>query len=64
MQVEGVSYDIDWAKFRKGRSIFLPCLNYPKVKDDLHAMFMRLGMRVLVKVIIEDGVKGLRIWRL
>jgi len=64
MLVEGVSYDIDWAKFSKGKSIFIPCLDYPKAKEDLNVMFKRFGMRVLVKVVIEDGVKGLRIWRL
>lgn len=64
MKVEGVSYDVDWSKFRKGRSIFVPCLNCSRVKKELHAMFYRLKLRVLAKVVIEDGVRGLRIWRL
>lgn len=64
MRVEGVSYEVDWRTFRKGRSFFIPCLDCSKVKLELAEVFRRLGMRVLVKVVIEDGIKGLRVWRL
>jgi len=64
MQVEKVSYDVDWRKFKKGYSIFIPCLDPHKArKNEVLPFFKRTKMKVLTKVSIEEGVRGLRIWR-
>ena len=64
MQIEGVTYEIDWRKFKKGRSIFLPCLDSKRAKTQLLEVTDRLKLKVLVKVVIVEGIRGLRIWRM
>lgn len=64
MQVEKVSYDINWRRFKRGYSIFIPCLDPHKArKNEVLPFFKRTKMKVLTKVSIEEGVRGLRIWR-
>lgn len=62
--VEGVNYQIDWHKFRYGASFFIPCLNTNGTKRQLRRMFRRMGVKALLKVQIEDGIQGVRIWRI
>lgn len=64
MQVEGVTYEVEWKKFRKGVSIFIPCLNPKVAKPQVLAVTKRLRLKVLIKVVVIDGIRGLRIWRL
>ena len=63
MLVERVSYQINWKKFKKGYSFFIPCLNPSEAKKEILCTTNRLRYKVLFKVVIEEGVKGLRIWR-
>ena len=64
MQIEGVRYDVDWKAFRKGTSMFFPCLDYSRAKTQLMVVMKRLRIKVLVKPVIEDGIRGLRVWRM
>jgi hypothetical protein len=64
MLVEKVSYQINWKRFRKGYSIFIPCLNPPVAKREILRTLNRLRYKVLMKVVIEEGVQGVRVWRL
>jgi hypothetical protein len=63
MQIEGVRYDINWRAFRKGTSIFIPCLDPPRAKENIRAILRRLRIKVLMKLVIEENIRGLRIWR-
>lgn len=63
MKIEKVSYNINWAKFKPGYSFFVPCLNTPVARREVYKVARRLKMKVLIKVVIEEGVKGLRVWR-
>lgn len=63
MIVEKVSYQIDWAKFKRGTSIFLPCLNPVQAKKDILKVMKRLKFKVVQKVVIHEGIKGVRVWR-
>jgi hypothetical protein len=63
MKIERVSYSIDWAKFKPGYSFFVPCLYTPEARREVLKVARRLKMKVLIKVVIEEGVKGLRVWR-
>jgi hypothetical protein len=63
MKIETVSYQIDWSKFHKGYSFFVPCIDHRAAKKSVLAVAERLKMDVAVKVVIVDGVKGLRVWR-
>lgn len=64
MLVEKVSYRIDWRKFKKGTSFFIPCLAPKKAKQEILCTTNRLKMKVVMKVVIEEGIRGLRVWRL
>jgi hypothetical protein len=64
MMIEGVLYEVDWRAFRKGTSLFFPCLDYTRAKTQLLVVIKRLKLKVLIKPLIEDGIRGLRVWRL
>ena len=64
MRLEGVTYQFDWATFELGRSFFVPCLDDKTGIEKITAIMKRLGFPVIIKVVIEDGVRGLRVWRI
>jgi hypothetical protein len=64
MDVEKVSYAVNWKNFRKGYSFFIPCLKCKRAKETVKKKTRRLKMEVLTKVVVEDGVRGIRVWRL
>jgi len=64
MIVEKIEYDIDWSKFRVGYSFFIPCLDTKAALKIMRPVLRRLKYKVLTKVVIEDGVRGVRVWRL
>lgn len=64
MLIEGVTYDVDWPKFKKGASLFFPCLDQERAEAQLMVVLKRLRIKVLVKYVIEDGIRGLRVWRM
>jgi hypothetical protein len=63
MKIETVSYLIEWKKFRKGYSFFVPCIDERAAREELNAVAKRLKMDIVTKVVIADGIKGLRVWR-
>ena len=63
MKIETVTYRINWAKFRVGHSFFVPCIDHRAAKKSVLTVAERLKMDVVIKIVIEDGIKGLRIWR-
>jgi len=63
MRVENLSYNIDWSKFRVGTSFFVPCLNTDAAREEVLRITKRIHMPVVTKVVIEEGIKGLRVWR-
>jgi hypothetical protein len=64
MEIEGVYYAVNWKAFRKGTSLFFPCLDYERAETQLMVGVDRLNIKVLVKRTIEDGIRGLRVWRM
>jgi hypothetical protein len=63
MKIETITYQINWAKFRKGYSFFVPCIDARAARHTVAAISKRLKMQVITKIIIEEGIKGLRVWR-
>jgi hypothetical protein len=64
MQIEGVDYEVNWSAFRKGTSLFFPCLDPSRARTQLMVVVKRLRLKVLIKTTIEDGIRGLRVWRM
>ena len=63
MLVEKVEYRVDWLKFKPGQSIFIPCLNCRAVRKQVKDLLTRRKIHVFAKIVVEDSVQGLRIWR-
>ena len=63
MKIESVSYRINWKKFKKGYSFFVPCIDAAEAKEVVLRTTKRLKLDVVMRVEIQDGVKGLRVWR-
>lgn len=63
MKIETVSYQINWSRFKRGTSFFVPCLDAKAARAEVHRVTKRLKIPVLTKVVIQDGIKGLRVWR-
>lgn len=64
MRVHGLSFEIDWSKFKPGRTFFIPCLDLETAKKEIRAVIKRLKYSVEMRGVIENGVKGLRVWRI
>jgi len=63
MKIETIQYEVNWAKFRKGYSFFIPCIDHRTARKVLKTVTKRLKIDIVTKVIIVDGIKGLRVWR-
>lgn len=63
MQVDGITYELDWQGFTIGSSFFIPCVGVTAAKERIERKMERLGFAVIVKVVVEDNIRGLRVWR-
>jgi len=63
MEIETVQYRMNWAKFRPKTSFFVPCINHYVARDTIEAFFKPYKIKVVTKLVINEGVKGLRVWR-
>jgi len=64
MKIDGVHYELDWRRFRKGTSFFLPCLDPDRARAELNEVTARLGVKTISKILLVDGIRGLRVWRI
>jgi hypothetical protein len=64
MRIQGISYNVNWRNFRVGTSFCLPFIDDSSAKKEVLRTTKRLRVKVFIKVVIEEGVKGLRIWRI
>ena len=64
MQVAKVNYDINWRAFTRGKSMFFPCLDQRAAEREVLSVTDRMQLKVFVKYVVEDGIRGLRVWRL
>jgi hypothetical protein len=64
MIIDGITYQLSWQDFSVGSSFFVPCLNDKAARKLIEFKMSRLGYAVIVKLVIEDGIRGLRVWRI
>ena len=62
--LEQLEYDIDETKFSPGRSFFLPCLAPAKARIQIIRVMELHGHHVFAKVVLEEGISGLRVWKI
>ena len=63
VRIEGVDYAINWKNFSIGSSFFIPCINDREARTCIEQKMRRLRYNVVIKLVIEDGIRGLRVWR-
>ena len=63
MKIDGVTYELNWREFRIGSSFFIPCVGTVAAKQLIETKMRRLEYAVIVKIVVENEVKGLRVWR-
>ena len=63
MKIETVTYQIDGSKFRRGYSFFVPCIDEKAARQTVLSICRRLKIPVVTKIVIVDGIMGLRVWR-
>jgi len=64
MLTNGTDYQILWSEFKPGSSIFLPAIDTDAAVTAITKESERLEFEFVHKVVIEDNVKGIRVWRL
>ena len=53
MKIEQVTYEINWSKFHKGFSFFVPCIDHEQARKELYEITKRLRIDITTKVTIE-----------
>lgn len=64
MLTNGTDYQILWSEFKPGSSIFLPAIDTDAAVAAITKESERLEFEFVHKVVIEDNIKGIRVWRL
>ena len=63
MQIDKLNYNIDWRKFKVGYSFFIPCINCTEARRTVTEVTRKFKMNIVSKIVIEEGIRGLRVWR-
>ena len=64
IQIHGIAFDIESDIFKPSSSFFIPCLNTKEEKRILRIACKHKKYKVRMKVVIENKVRGVRVWRL
>ena len=59
----GLPVLIEWDKFHPGTSMFIPCLDRRAMERFITREVVRHHLSVVCKQVVENGVYGLRVWR-
>ena len=64
LEIEGVQVQIEWLKFRIGTSVFLPCIDHDRMTAGIVKRATSRGFRVKIIARVENGMWGIRVWRI
>ena len=64
LEIEGVQVQIEWLKFRIGTSFFLPCIDHDRMAAGIVKRATNRGFRVKIIARVENGMWGIRVWRI
>lgn len=60
---DGVRIVVRWDKMGVGASVFVPCINARKAREQVNVIFKRKSWQYKAKTTIESNKLGVRIWR-
>ena len=68
MKVDDIAPDsvrivIDWDAFTVGASMFIPCVDTSKAKEQVKKIALRKNYEILDKICVENNMLGIRFWR-
>lgn len=63
MRIETLTYNVNWRKFRVGYSFFIPCIDCDKAKKAIQAIAKKQKANIVMRAVVEEGVRGIRTWR-
>tara|TARA_R110000751_G_scaffold71884_1_gene145856 strand:- start:1108 stop:1335 length:228 start_codon:yes stop_codon:yes gene_type:complete len=61
---DGVIVTVKWSKLKVGGSVFVPCINTTKGKEQLKELATAKSWDFLMQIRVEEGKLGLRFWRM
>lgn len=64
MLIHGLSFRVNWKNFVIGSSFFIPCLDTEEALTQVKRTTKRLGYKIKTQVVVEKGIRGLRVWRI
>jgi hypothetical protein len=64
MRIQSKLIEVDWSKFKPYSSFFIPCLDVKDMRQQVKVECKRMKFRVLIKVVTENRIRGIRVWRL
>lgn len=59
---DGLMIEVHWDQADVGSSYFIPCINTKKARKQLNRIAAKIGFKLLIRLVIEDGCMGLRVW--
>jgi|TARA_R100001129_G_scaffold60102_1_gene40947 hypothetical protein len=63
MKSDGVDFIVPWLEFEVGTSVFVPTLHPKKTLYAFRKEANIRGISFLHRLVVEDGIQGLRFWR-
>lgn len=60
---DGIRIVVRWDKMDVGASVFIPCINARKAREQVNVIFKRKGWKYIAKTTIESNKLGVRVWR-
>jgi len=64
VKIHGISFNIVWERFGVGTSFFIPCLDVNEARRKVKEVARRFRYGVKTKAVVEENIKGLRVWRI
>lgn len=60
---DGVKVCVDWERMGVNMSVFIPCVNTEEAMSQVQAIFKDKDWQSQMRVVIENGKLGIRVWR-
>tara|TARA_A100001391_G_C4984896_1_gene256416 strand:- start:577 stop:792 length:216 start_codon:yes stop_codon:yes gene_type:complete len=61
---DGVRIVVNWENMVVNASIFIPCINVEKAKNQIYKITKAKNWEIIIRATIENNKFGLRIWRM
>ena len=60
---DGVRIVVNWDDMVAGASVFIPCINTDEAMKQAAAITLEKGYKTEGRVVVENSILGIRIWR-